>query len=648
MDSHFETDNGYQPDTDAEHAMDEEGMESGIGEEQPDDYFNLAELEILAWRWREWMQARKKEKPIILWEIYKEFGKMEENRNLRPAEWQEKEEHITAWLKKPLRSQKPCITVRSAYKYSVHMYKRNKHIQEKQAHTRETSMYKRNKHVQEKQAHTRETSTYKRNKHVQEKQARTRETSTYKRNKHIQEKQAHTRETSTYKRNKHIQEKQTCTRETSTYKRNKHIQEKQAHTRETSTYKRNMHIQEKHAHTRETCTYKRNMHIQEKHALMKNESTSEGNNQQIDLYQQALTAFISEDLTKEELQAVHNITEKWNGPEGPTAEVQSVNRNVKKYGLKFMKNFAEEMWRYCGMRMVCLSGWKDGDGVVQACCDIAGGSTFTNIHTLNASWRDYLGTAYANSDVAEGEGVPNMAANRPRAKKSDPVELLTSEEGHIWIGDLIGHSHDSILQMLPSKGHSFPLKTTQKRSCHSEEIHSSVDEDADPDTEYEGTSFSPPHSYESIQTSNITGHSRKKIPMPHKVHHSQKHPMSPDGNSADEDGDPDIPYIPYEELCLTEALQDTSEHEDSDGFESVPFTDDHTANPGPLGQHQKNRQLKSALKQIPRAEQCSTSSPQPRKPKKQNREVSPRQQWAGSDDGHIALSAEEGGQWKSP
>ncbi|KAI6041033.1 hypothetical protein EDC04DRAFT_2601947 [Pisolithus marmoratus] len=504
----------------AEHAMDEEGVESGIGEEQPDDYFNLAELEILAQRQREWMQARKKEMPIILWEIYKEFGKMEENCNLRPAEQQEKEEHITAWLKKPLRSQKPCITVRSAYEYSV----------------------------------------------------------------------------------------QSVVRE---------------------LYHK--------------C-------VQEKHALMKNESTSEGNNQWIDLYQQALTTFVSEDLTKEELQARVQLQRSRHGEIIWTANstfTKSVNRNVKKYGLKFMKNFAEEMWRYCRMRMVCLSGWKDGDGVVQACC-----------------WRDYLGTAYANSDVAEGEGVPNVAVNCPRAKKSDPVELVTSEEAAMellafWHEQQVSNPDDvfSFEKWLdqsgnlqpPSKGHSFPLKTTQKGSCHSEEIHSSVDEDTDPDTKYEGTSFSPPHSYESIQTSNITGHSQKKIPMPHKVHHSWKHPTSPDGNLADEDGDPDIPY---EELCLTEVLQDTSEHEDSDGFESVPFTDDCTANPGPLGQHQKNRQLKSTLKQIPRAEQCSTSEPQPRKPKKQNREVSPRQQWAGSDDGHIALSAEEGpfigSQWKSP
>ena len=42
-------------------------------------------------------------------------------------------------------------------------------------------------------------------------------------------------------------------------------------------------------------------------------------------------------------------------------------RNAKKYALKFMKNFAEEMWRYCGMRMVSLTGWKDEDGAVQAC-----------------------------------------------------------------------------------------------------------------------------------------------------------------------------------------------------------------------------------------------------------------------------------------
>ncbi|KAI6041603.1 hypothetical protein EDC04DRAFT_2601544 [Pisolithus marmoratus] len=503
MDSHFETDNGYQTDTDAEHAVDEEGEESVIEAEQPDGHFNLAELEILARSRREWMQARKKEKPIILREIYKEFGKMEKNRNLRPAEWQEKEEHITAWLKKPRRTRKPQITVRSAYKYSVRSVVREIYREQ----------------------------------------------------------------------------------------------------------------------------------VQEKHALMKTEGASQGNNQRIDLYQQALTAFITDDLTEEQLQAAHNISEKWNGPEGPTAEVQA--RNAKKYGLKFMKNFAEEMWRYCGMRMVCLSGWKDDDGVVQACCDIAGGITFNDIHTLDASWRDYLGTAYENIDVAEGDEVPNMAVNRRRAKKGDPVELVTNQEGQIWIGDLIGRSRDYILQMvrgyltahyrracgrrsatvpfkklgryqadmiasrhlpenfiftvdpshmhvsaamelltfwcerqvsspddvfsfqkwldksgnlLPtSNGHEFPLEIARKRKHHSREPPSSVDarsvdEDGDPDTEYEGTSFRPHRSHESIGTSHITSRPRKKTPMPRRLHHSREHPTSADASSVDEDEDPDTPY----------------------------------------------------------------------------------------------------------
>ncbi|KAI5999896.1 hypothetical protein EDD15DRAFT_2193408 [Pisolithus albus] len=330
MDSQFDTDFGYASDADAELAGDEEGDGSGIGEEQPEGPFNLAELEILARRRREWTQARKKEKAIILREIYKEFAKIGRNRDLSLVQWQEKEEQITAWLKKPLRTRKPRITIRSAYKYSVRSVVRE--------------IY----------------------------------------------------------------------------------------------------------HER----------IQEKHALMKNEGATKGDHKRIDLYQQALTNFIWEDLTEEQLAAAHDIAEKWNGPEGPSAEVQA--RNAKKYALKFMKNFAEEMWRYCGMRMVSLTGWKDEDGAVQACwyipgiplnassisvvqsmdfnSDIANGSAFNDIHTRDATWRDYLGTAYENPDISGGEEVPNITAHRPRAKKGDPVQLVTNEDGEIWIGDLTGHS----------------------------------------------------------------------------------------------------------------------------------------------------------------------------------------------------------------
>ncbi|KAI6137262.1 hypothetical protein F5141DRAFT_1060125 [Pisolithus sp. B1] len=125
----------------------------------------------------------------------------------------------------------------------------------------------------------------------------------------------------------------------------------------------------------------------------------------------------------------------------------------EEYSLKYMQNFVEEMWRYCGMRIVSLTGWKNEEGIIQACCmdfnnDIGGSSNFNDIHTINTSWREYLGTAYENPDVAAGGEVPNIAANRPRAKMGDPVKVVTNDEGNIWIGDLNGQNCNSILQMV--------------------------------------------------------------------------------------------------------------------------------------------------------------------------------------------------------
>ncbi|KAI6142897.1 hypothetical protein EDD17DRAFT_1515717 [Pisolithus thermaeus] len=62
--------------------------------------------------------------------------------------------------------------------------------------------------------------------------------------------------------------------------------------------------------------------VQLKHSNMKIEGGTQAT-KRIDLYQQALSAFIQEDLTDEQRQAAHNIMEKWNGPDGPTPEVQA-------------------------------------------------------------------------------------------------------------------------------------------------------------------------------------------------------------------------------------------------------------------------------------------------------------------------------------
>ncbi|KAI6104910.1 hypothetical protein EDD16DRAFT_1703340 [Pisolithus croceorrhizus] len=94
----------------------------------------------------------------------------------------------------------------------------------------------------------------------------------------------------------------------------------------------------------------------------------------------------------------------------------SFNRNAKKYSLKYMQNFVEEMWQYCGMRTISLAGWKNEEGTIQACSmdfnnDIGGSHMFDNIHTISASWREYLGNAYENPDTVAGEEVQNIMAN---------------------------------------------------------------------------------------------------------------------------------------------------------------------------------------------------------------------------------------------
>ncbi|KAI6001323.1 hypothetical protein EDD15DRAFT_2361682 [Pisolithus albus] len=324
MESNCENDPGFATDND-DGGMGDMGDETE-GELVPgfdgdEDTFEVVELEILARRRREWTQARKKEKPAVLGEICRELGKLDKYRDLGPAEWHQKREEITTWLRKPLRTRKPRVTVRSGYKYSVRAVIRE--------------LY---------------------------------------------------------------------------------------------------HDQ-----------------IQQKHALMKQEDGSKADTKRIDLYQRALTAFMQDDLTEEQLQAARDIADKWNGAEGPTADVQA--RNAVRYGPQYIRNFAEEMWRYCGMRMVFMTGWKDEKGVVQACCmdynsQIGGGTAFDDIYTLNPSWREYLGKSFEDADLAEEEEMTTKGKQTLRTKKCDPVKLVTNEQGEIWIGEVKGCSRDQLHQMI--------------------------------------------------------------------------------------------------------------------------------------------------------------------------------------------------------
>ncbi|KAI5986723.1 hypothetical protein EDC04DRAFT_2615022 [Pisolithus marmoratus] len=289
----------FATDYDSVGGVDETEGELVPGIEGEDENFNVVELEILACQRREWTQARKKEKSMLSLGKYAESsGNWRSMMTCGQSYGRKSGSHplkqITAWLKKPLQTWKPWVTLWSGYKYSVQAV---------------------------------------------------------------------------------------------------------------------------------ICKLYHDQILQ-KHACIKQEDGTQAHTQWIDLYQRALTAFMQDDLTEEQLWAAQHIVDKWNGAKGPTPEE---SRNAVRYGPMYLHNFAKEMWRYCGMRIISMTGWKDETGVVQACCDIGGGHTFNDIHTLNGPWREYLGRTFEDADVQEEDEQARI--QNPRTKKSDPVESITNEEG---------------------------------------------------------------------------------------------------------------------------------------------------------------------------------------------------------------------------
>ncbi|KIO01366.1 hypothetical protein M404DRAFT_150145, partial [Pisolithus tinctorius Marx 270] len=187
----------------------------------------------------------------------------------------------------------------------------------------------------------------------------------------------------------------------------------------------------------------------------------------IGVYQQALTSVIQEDLSDEQLAAAQDIANKWNGMEGPTPEMKA--RNAAKYGYKYCRNFAEEMWRYCGMRVVCVAGWKNAEGSIEACTmdfnrDIADGTAFNEIHNLEGSWQEYLGEAFKEDGISTDEDDPHTEGS-PWKKtvctiKVDPMTLVMDADGTISIPEIEGLTRN----LLQKTVHGF-LTAHYRQAC---------------------------------------------------------------------------------------------------------------------------------------------------------------------------------------
>ncbi|KAI6142383.1 hypothetical protein BKA82DRAFT_4360796 [Pisolithus tinctorius] len=185
--------------------------------------------------------------------------------------------------------------------------------------------------------------------------------------------------------------------------------------------------------------------VQKKLATMREDAGDEEGPKPIGVYQQVLTTFIQDNLSDKQLAATQDIAAKWNGMEGPTPNIKA--KNAAKYRYKYFCNFAEEMWRYCGMQVICFARWKNAEGTVEACITL-----FNEVWNLEGLWQDYLGEAFEEDEISDneedGQSEGSLWKKAVMTVKVDPITLVTKEDGTVSIGEIAGLSHDLLQKMV--------------------------------------------------------------------------------------------------------------------------------------------------------------------------------------------------------
>ncbi|KAI6140453.1 hypothetical protein BKA82DRAFT_4019466 [Pisolithus tinctorius] len=102
------------------------------------------------------------------------------------------------------------------------------------------------------------------------------------------------------------------------------------------------------------------MHHQKKsiNKVLEEAGIKQGSEEMIKSYQKAIDT-VMKSLTAEEIQQAKALATEWNEWQPPW-EVQT----AEKKGHKYAEQFAKEMWKCCGTRVVVMAAWKDADGEV--------------------------------------------------------------------------------------------------------------------------------------------------------------------------------------------------------------------------------------------------------------------------------------------
>ncbi|KAI5984181.1 hypothetical protein F5J12DRAFT_787626 [Pisolithus orientalis] len=139
-------------------------------------------------------------------------------------------------------------------------------------------------------------------------------------------------------------------------------------------------------------------------------------------------------LTKAELDQASHLTKEWNKRKLPP-EAQAEAATSK--GQKYAKQFAYDMWKQCGMRVVIMSACKDKDGEVMVGVNdfndkLGNGELYLDWEDLHGKWSAYAKKAFGANGTEDGsreDEASQTTVKAQKGKKQSQFSLSTNDNG---------------------------------------------------------------------------------------------------------------------------------------------------------------------------------------------------------------------------
>ncbi|KAL4062075.1 hypothetical protein V8B97DRAFT_2026927 [Scleroderma yunnanense] len=173
--------------------------------------------------------------------------------------------------------------------------------------------------------------------------------------------------------------------------------------------------------------------------VLEKASIKQGSAQMIKGYQKVVDK-VMETLTEEEKAEAEELAKEWN-EQHPPPDVQA--KNAEKKGQQYAKEFAKEMWKQCGARVVVMAAWKDNHGEVMVAVhdfndELGDGRCFPELEHCQQKFMQYSRITFDTDDDGKEYNTNNKPRNLVRKRKARPqVSLPTHDDGTQYIPSIL-------------------------------------------------------------------------------------------------------------------------------------------------------------------------------------------------------------------